>query len=121
MRGLGLIITLISLTACAGNGNPGGAIVDMQGVDPYQYRVDAEECEAYADQVQVGQKVLVGAAAGAAVGGVLGAIFEDGDAVQRGAGGGAVIGGAKGAGEGIHERRRVVRNCLRNRGYAVLN
>jgi hypothetical protein len=34
---------------------------------------------------------------------------------------GAIIGGAKGVGKGVHERRTVVRNCLRNRGYAVLN
>jgi hypothetical protein len=121
MRCIALAITLMCLTACAGNGNAGGVIVDMQGVDPYQYRMDVEDCETYADQVQVGQKVLVNAAAGAAVGGALGAIFDDGDAAARGAGGGAVIGGAHGASDGINERRRVVRNCLRNRGYAVLN
>ena len=32
-----------------------------------------------------------------------------------------VLGGAKGTSRGLDERQRVVRNCLRNRGYAVLN
>lgn len=121
MRYIGLIFVLISLTACANSENPGGAIVDMHGVDHHQYRLDAQECEAYADQVQVDQKVLQGAAAGAVVAGAVGAIFDGGDGLARGAGAGAVVGGAQGAGRGVAERRQVVRNCLRNRGYAVLN
>lgn len=121
MRQIGLLAILISLAACASSNGPGGAIVDMKNVDPHQYRMDAQECEAYADQVETGQKVLQGAAAGAVVAGAVGAIFDGGDGAARGAGAGAVVGGAKGAGYGIHERRRVVRNCLRNRGYAVLN
>ena len=56
---------------------------------------------------------LTGAAVGAAVG--------NSDTAQRAAGAGAVVGGAKGTGRGVAERDRVVRNCLRNRGYAVLN
>ena len=121
MRQIGLFAVIIGLAGCTNTGTAGGAIVDMKNVDPYQYRVDAQECEEYADQVQTGQKVLQGAAAGAVVAGAVGAIFDGGDGLAKGAGSGAVVGGAQGAGRGIHERRRVVRNCLRNRGYAVLN
>jgi len=39
----------------------------------------------------------------------------------RGAGVGAVAGGARGVGSTNKERSRVVKNCLRNRGYQILN
>ena len=120
MRSISLVVILAGVAGCAGQG-AGGPIVDMKGVDPYQYDSDLAECQMYADQVQVDQKVLGGAATGAVVGGAVGAIFDGGDGAARGAGSGAVVGGAKGVSRGVHERRRVVRNCLRHRGYAVLN
>jgi hypothetical protein len=41
--------------------------------------------------------------------------------VERGVGVGAVVGGAKGARATRAEKQLVVKNCLRNRGYKVLN
>ena len=52
---------------------------------------------------------------------VLRAIAGNSDTAERAAGVGGVIGGAKGAGSGLRERDRVVKNCLRGRGYRVLN
>ena len=46
-------------------------------------------------------------------------IFKDGNA--GGAGVGAVTGGVRGAQEGVRESERVVKQCLRGRGYRVLN
>lgn len=51
----------------------------------------------------------------------LGAIAGNSGTAERAAGVGGVIGGAKGAGSGLRERDRVVKNCLRGRGYRVLN
>jgi len=118
-----LILVLASalITGCAGRGPAGGVIVDTKGVDPYQYQTDLAECEAYADQVRVGEKAVTGAAAGAVVGGLVGAAVGDSDTAKRSAGAGAVVGGAKGTYHGVDERQQVVRNCLRNRGYSVLN
>ena len=109
------------LAGCAGRDPGGRVIVDMKGVDPYQYQADLAECEDYADQVAVGEQAVTGAAAGAVVGGLVGAAVGDSGTAQRSAGAGAVLGGAKGTSRGLDERQRVVRNCLRNRGYAVLN
>ena len=110
------------LCGCANhNRAPGGVIVDMKGVDPVQYQIDANECGAYADQVDASGKVAGRAAGGAVVGGAVGAIFGGGHGAAQGAGAGAVVGGAHGVEYTLHERNQVVRTCLRNRGYSVLN
>ena len=104
----------ITLTAgCAGSSKP---IIDPAGVDMEQYNVDLAECEQISEQVE--QKVGAGAAGGAVVGGLIGAITGN---TARGAGVGAVAGGAKGVSSTSKEEQRVVKNCLRNRGYQVLN
>lgn len=116
------LLMLCLLAACGGRDRaPGGVIVDMKGVDRVQYQRDLDECSAYAAQVDAGGKVAGGAVGSAVVGGAIGAIFGGGDGAARGAGAGAVVGGAKGVQETGHERHSVVSNCLRNRGYSVLN
>ncbi len=115
-----LPMLLIALAGCAGKANPKGPIVDLKGVDPVQYHTDLAECSTYADEVAVGQSAATGAIAGAVIGAAVGAAVGNSDDVGRGAGAGGVIGGAKGVGKGVRERRMVVRNCLRFRGYAVL-
>jgi uncharacterized protein YcfJ len=123
------VVVLFALAAAGGCAHhtpaepaaPGGVIVDMKGVDPAKYQVDLNECAAYADQVDAGSKVAGSAVGAAAVGGAVGAIFGGGHGAAQGAGAGAVVGGAHGVGDTLHERTQVVRNCLRNRGYSVLN
>lgn len=118
----GVLILVFSLAGCGSNA-PGRPIVDMKGVDRVQYQQDLDECSVYADEVQVGKKAATGAVAGAAVGAAVGVIWDghNDHSVGRDAATGAVLGGAGGTGSGISERNQVVKNCLRNRGYAVLN
>jgi hypothetical protein len=112
---------VIILFGCAAQ-QPGRApIVDMKGVDPAQYETDLAECQQYARQVELGQDTATGAVTGAVLGGVAGAVARDSDTAKRTAGVGAVVGGAHGAMSGLEERDRVVRTCLRGRGYSVLN
>ena len=115
-------LTLL-LFACAGRQSApgGGPIVDMKGVDPARYQADLGECRQYANQVDVAGQAGTTAAGGAVVGGLIGAIVDGGEGAARGAGVGAVGGGAQGTVRGLEERQQVVKNCLRNRGYAVLN
>ncbi len=115
----GAVVLLLMLGACAGQGQE--PIVDTKGVNQAQYETDLAECKAYAEQVQTGRKAAGGAAVGAVLGGVVGAIVGDHDTAARGAGIGAVAGGAKGVGGAVRERRQVLRTCLVNRGYKVLN
>ncbi|HEX4881005.1 MAG TPA: glycine zipper family protein [Porticoccaceae bacterium] len=120
---LAMVGALLALAVgCAGQRRgEDRVIVDMQGVDRYAYRQDLADCEAYADEVRVGRRAAGGAVAGAVIGGAVGAIAGDHHTAERAAGVGGVVGGAKGVGSGLRERDRVVKNCLRGRGYRVLN
>lgn len=105
-------------TACSSR--PGAdIIIDPAYVDRAQYEQDLAECERLSGQVR--QKAGKGAARGALVGGLMGAIWGGDRSVERGAGVGAVSGAAKGAAATEREQKRVVKNCLRHRGYTVLN
>jgi outer membrane lipoprotein SlyB len=97
-------------------------IIDTRGVNMAQYEDDLAQCEKYSDQVQVGKKAAKGAASGAAVGGAIGAVDgKRGRDAGEGAAVGAIAGGVKGLNEGERDQVRVVKNCLRGRGYRVLN
>lgn len=122
------IVTVISvflLASCASDPSLIGTsdpIIDTKGVDMSQYLIDKRECQAYAAEVNRGEKVARGAAAGAVVGGAIGAVLNrEPNSTERGAGVGAISGAAKGVGAGAREAERVVKQCLRGRGYRVLN
>jgi uncharacterized protein YcfJ len=115
------VLSLLLVACASRQAPPGGVIVDMKGVDPARYQADLGECRQYADQVDVVGQAGATAAGGAVVGGLIGAIVDGSEGAARGAGVGAVGGGAQGTVRGLEERQQVVKNCLRNRGYAVLN
>jgi outer membrane lipoprotein SlyB len=96
-------------------------IIDQQGVDMTRYQSDLEQCQVYSEQVKTGEKAVRGAASGAVVGGLIGAAVGDSRNAQEGAGVGAISGGAKGASQGAQSEIQVVKNCLRGRGYRILN
>ena len=96
-------------------------IIDTRGVNLAQYDSDLVDCRAYADEVEIARKAGTGVVSGAVVGGVFGAVLGNSDTAQRGAGVGAVGGGARGVGDGLRDRERVIRRCLIGRGYRVLN
>ena len=96
-------------------------IIDSQGVNLARYDSDLLECQDYADQVQIAKKTAAGVVSGTVIGGVFGAVWGNSNTAQRGAGVGAVGGGARGVGEGLRERERVIKSCLIGRGYRVLN
>lgn len=104
------------LAACS---SAPGPIIDTKGVDMARYHADLEDCEGYADQVRTERGVARGAAGGAAVGAATGAILDKD--VGEYAGVGAVAGGAKSAVRADREKSQVVKNCMRYRGYRVLN
>jgi outer membrane lipoprotein SlyB len=95
-----------------------GPIVDTKGVNMAHYESDLADCEGYSEQVRIENGVAKGTVAGAAVGGATGAVLGD---VAEGAGVGAITGAARSAQIGSREKSQVVKNCLRGRGYKVLN
>lgn len=113
-----VFLAMLALTACTTTDE---IIIDQKGVDMAAYQADLAECRTYSDAVKTGEKAGVGAASGAVVGGLIGAITGGTEGAARGAGVGAVGGGAKGAIQGTETEVQVVKNCLRGRGYRVLN
>jgi outer membrane lipoprotein SlyB len=114
----GIIVTVTLLTACTTTDE---IIIDKKDVDMDNYEQDLAECQTYAAEVKKGEKAAKGAASGAVIGGLIGAITGGADGAVKGAGVGAVGGGAKGASKGEQDEVQVVKNCLRGRGYKVLN
>ncbi len=105
------IVAAASLAAasCASSYRP---VIDMKGVDETKFETDLAECRDLAQAEHPADEMVVGAVAGA----------------PYHAGTGAAIGGAAGAGAGAitggvaanSKQSRIVDNCLRGRGYAVL-
>jgi len=115
MKTLPLLAAVALAAGCASE-----PIVDRRGVDENAYQRDLAECRAYAQEVDTVGETLKSGAIGAAVGGVFGAIWGDGDVVERAAGTGAVAGGGQGLTEAERRKEKVMYRCLRGRGYKVL-
>ena len=122
MKPFTLLPCVLLIAACSGFSDPSGAIVDLKGVDRVQYEADLADCQGYADEVPLGKHAGTGAAAGAAVGAVVGAVSgANKTGIGQAAGVGGVYGGTiRGVGA-VHEKQQVLRECLRGRGYRVLN
>lgn len=120
MRNTLLLIsaTVLTLSACTTTDE---IIIDTNGVNMSRYDQDLTECKIYSQEVKTGKKAAKGAASGALVGAAIGAITGNSRTAAQGAGVGAVSGGAKGVSRGEQDEVVVVKNCLKGRGYKVLN
>lgn len=116
-----LLILVVALTVLTSGCARNRVIVDTKGTNMAAYEQDYAECNEHADQVSTGTQAAKGAGFGAAIGAALGAIFGNSRSVAQSAGAGGVVGGARGAASGEREKDVVLRNCLRGRGYRVLN
>ena len=120
MKGIGyafILVSLIAVTGCAGR--RADVVIDPAGVDMGRYQQDLAECQEISKQVR--GKAAGGAVGGAVIGGAVGGIVGNSDTAGKGAGVGAVTGVARGAAATRQEKQLVIKNCLRNRGYKVLN
>ena len=111
---VGVVATLFSFSSLA------DVIIDPAGVDMDAYQKDLAECNELSEQVD--SKTGAGAAKGAVRGTAVVAILGN-NRNNRGrvAGISAISGAAKGSAQTKAERQQVVKNCLRGRGYKVLN
>jgi len=114
-----LLIPLLFLVACTTTDR--APIVDMQGVNFTQYQDDLDECERYTNQVDGGQEIAMRTVFGVVTGAAIGVAIGDSDFIATTAGIGATTGAMKGTENVIGDRNHVLHNCLRGRGYIVLN
>ncbi|GAB5471000.1 MAG: hypothetical protein Kilf2KO_40300 [Rhodospirillales bacterium] len=117
----------LMLAACASSYEP---VVDYKASTntSQAYEQNLRECRALAEQggspvedAAIGG--VGGAAVGAAIGAISGAILGGGAGTGAAAGAaiGGTAGGAGGAVKGVSDQRSIVRECLRGRGYAVVD
>lgn len=125
-----LLITTLCLFHGAAIAN---VVIDKSGVDEKDYTYDLHQCTELSNQAQkdkVEGGMVSGAVKGAAVGAAVGAI--SGGSGSSGAKTGAGVGVAGGflsknsskrAAEKSYqaEKQTILRNCMTNRGYVVLN
>ena len=111
-----MVLAMFVVAGCASR-----PIVDTTGVDMQQYHADVEECHRLTEQVNGADRVVNSAGFGALIGALFGLVTGDPEAVAYGAGWGAVSGAASGGMSADQEKSMVMKNCLYNRGYAVLN
>lgn len=109
-------IFTLSVSGCARHAQ---IIIDPKGVDMRAYYADLAECQQLADQVE--EKVAGGVVGGAVVGAIFGGIVGGRRTAATTGALGAVAGGLGAGGEEQYTREKVLRNCLRNRGYQILN
>jgi len=112
-----ILVSVIGAAGCAGR--RADVVIDPAGVDMGRYQQDLAQCQEIAKQVR--HKAVGGAVGGAVVGGAVGGIVGNGETAEKGAGAGAVVGMARGAAATRREKQLVIKNCLRERGYKVLN
>ena len=110
-----LALVSLLLTGCVNN----KMIVDQRGIDAEKYQQDLADCELYAEEISIAERTATGAAAGAVIGGVMGALLGNSSSAEKIGGVGAVSGGTRGAGSAAQEKRMIIRNCLKGRGYRV--
>ncbi|RXJ72126.1 glycine zipper family protein [Veronia nyctiphanis] len=119
-----IFISVVFLAGCAYNQKP---VVDLEGVDKAKYDKDFAYCQRLAEQVDESEAAKTEAANSSVSGAIIGAIsgvINDGvgGAVTGAAVGGAIGGGAgaiQGANNSTKDQAKVLRRCLRDRGYKV--
>jgi outer membrane lipoprotein SlyB len=115
-----ITISALLISGCANTGANYRPIIDSKHVDLNRYEADLQECQHYAEQKGgAGEKALIGAGAGAVLGGVLAAV-GNGDKGSASRVGG-VMGAVSGATSGDQGQRVIIKRCLIGRGYKVLD
>ena len=112
-----VVIAAAVIAGCAAHPDP---IIDTKGVDPELLAEDWQECEAYTEEIDIATGVGKGAALGGAVGAATGAVSNRRD-VDEAAGIGAIYGGTRSGLDADEAKQKVFKNCMRGRGYRVLN
>ena len=96
------------------------------GFSHEQYLVDIDQCNSLAAQRPVGASAANGAMGGLLVGALFGALVgsaygDTGYGAKYGAALGTTSGAVQGAASGVEAQKHIVRECMRGRGYRVLD
>lgn len=130
MRTKSIIAICATLVAGCAAPQPQGhrTLVDTYapGFSYEQYRTDMDQCNSFAAQRPVGESAANGAVGGLVVGALFGALVgsayhDTGYGAAYGAALGTTSGAVHGAASGVEAQKSIVRECMRGRGYRVLD
>jgi len=97
------------------------AIIDTRGVDESVFKKDYSECSDFAKNIDLTERTLKQGAVAGATGAAVGAIIGGEEAAKKIGGSAAVLNAVEANLDGRKERAKIIKNCLRGRGYKVLN
>ena len=97
------------------------AIIDTRGVDESIFKKDYSECSDFAKNIDLTERTLKQGAVAGAAGAAVGAIIGGEEAAKKIGGSAAVLNAVEANLDGRKERAKIIKNCLRGRGYKVLN
>ena len=97
------------------------AIIDTRGVDESVFKKDYSECSAFAKNIDLTERTLKQGAVAGATGAAVGAIIGGEEAAKKIGGSAAVLNAVEANLDGRSEQAKIIKNCLRGRGYKVLN
>ena len=97
------------------------AIIDTRGVDESVFKNDYSECSDFAKNIDLTERTLKQGAVAGATGAAVGAIIGGEEAAKKIGGSAAVLNAVEANLDGRNEQAKIIKNCLRGRGYKVLN
>ena len=97
------------------------AIIDTRGVDESVFKKDYSECSDFAKNIDLTERTLKQGAVAGATGAAVGAIIGGEEAAKKIGGSAAVLNAVEANLDGRDEQAKIIKNCLRGRGYKVLN
>ena len=97
------------------------AIIDTRGVDESVFKKDYSECSDFAKNIDLTERTLKQGAVAGATGAAVGAIIGGEEAAKKIGGSAAVLNAVEANLDGRNEQAKIIKNCLRGRGYRVLN
>ena len=97
------------------------AIIDTRGVDESVFKKDYSECSDFAKNIDLTERTLKQGAVAGATGAAVGAIIGGEEAAKKIGGSAAVLNAVEAKLDGRNEQAKIIKNCLRGRGYKVLN
>tara|TARA_Y100000994_G_C15572923_1_gene393223 strand:+ start:227 stop:607 length:381 start_codon:yes stop_codon:yes gene_type:complete len=121
---IAIFLACLSLASCASNDFPEKsdvAVIDTRGVDMDVYRADFLDCSSFSKNIDITGRTIEEAALGLGAGAAVGAIIGGKESAKKIGGTAGVLSAVEANVEARYEQSKIIKNCLRGRGYKVLN
>ena len=119
-----LFLSMCLLASCVSNDvseKNDVAIIDTRGVDMAVYRKDFLDCSSFSKNIDVTERTIEEGALSGVTGAAVGAILAGKEGAKKIGGSAGILGAVEGNIEARYEQSKIIKNCLRGRGYKVLN